>query len=266
MAFEAAGERPVLVSGRSAQPASLAPGTPLLTGMELAEAVAMLPAGWLHVGQRERADVSAERSELGAAIVRCVDVLLAAIGLVLAVPILLLAALALRVDTPGPVVFRQVRVGKDGKPFTFVKLRGMYADATTRFPELYEPRYAAAEPKTFYFHLSNDPRVTRVGRRLRRWSIDELPNLWNLLKGDITLVGPRPQIPQMFSHYGRYREPVLSIKPGLTSLPKALGRDNLTLRETVLLDAWYVEHRSVTLDLRILLATALIVLRSRAVF
>jgi lipopolysaccharide/colanic/teichoic acid biosynthesis glycosyltransferase len=101
--------------------------------------------------------------------------------------------------------------------------------------------------------MPNDPRVTRAGRIFRKWSVDELPNFWNVLKGDMSLVGPRPQIPEMFEYYGDFEPVVLAVRPGIFSLPKAWLRDQLPLRETVVLDAYYVHHRTLLLDLKIIL-------------
>lgn len=196
---------------------------------------------------------------------RAIDVAGAAAGLAAGSPLLLAAAIAIRLESPGPAIFRQTRVGQHGVPFTLYKFRGMYTDARERFPELYAYRYSADEVQTLVFHPPEDPRVTRVGRFLRRTSIDELPNLWNVLKGDMSLVGPRPEIPEMLPYYGDARDLILSAKPGVTSPAKADGRDELTFAETLELDLEYAKHQSLWLDLRVLGKTLVAVLRQDGV-
>jgi len=196
---------------------------------------------------------------------RSFDVAVSAIALVLLSPIVLLSALAVRVDSPGPAHFRQPRLGRGGKRFRILKLRGMYVDAKERFPHLYDYRYSTEEARELQFHIEDDPRVTRAGRLFRKTSIDELMNFWNVLVGDMALVGPRPQIPEMFEYYGPYRDVILAVRPGVFSLPKVWLRDQLPLHETVLLDAYYVHRRSLVLDLEILVRGTVTVLLQRGV-
>lgn len=196
---------------------------------------------------------------------RLIDVAGATVGLIVASPVLLAAAVAIRLESRGPAIFRQTRIGQFGQPFTLCKFRGMYVDARERFPEMYAYRYDADEVETLVFHPAQDPRVTRAGRFLRRTSIDELPNLWNVLKGDMSLVGPRPEIPEMLPYYGDALDEIVSVKPGVTSLAKAYGRDELTFAETLALDLEYVRRRSLMLDLRILGRTLVAVLRQDGV-
>lgn len=197
---------------------------------------------------------------------RAVEVSVSLAVLLLTAPLLLYMIVATRLDTPGPAIFRQTRLSAGGRPFKLVKLRGMYIDARERFPDLYDYRLDEADAANHLFHIKDDPRVTRVGRRFRRASLDELPNFWNVLRGDIGLVGPRPQIPEMFPYYGPYREVVLSVKPGIFSLPKVCGRDDLTLRETYLIDAYYVHHRSLALDAKVVFRGIISVLARRHVY
>lgn len=192
---------------------------------------------------------------------RGIDIAGAVAGLVTTSPILLAAAVAIRWESPGPVIFRQTRIGRYEQPFTLYKFRGMYVDARERFPEMYAYRYESESVSELVFHPKEDPRVTRVGRFLRRTSIDELPNLWNVLKGDMSLIGPRPEIPEMLPYYGDAKDTVLSVKPGVTSPAKANGRDELTFGETLALDLEYVRSRSLWLDLKILGQTVVAVLR-----
>lgn len=194
---------------------------------------------------------------------RAFDITVSAAALLLGAPVIAVAALIVRLETPGPAFFRQTRLGKNGRPFTIVKLRGMYADARERFPHLYDYRLSDEEARRFHFHVDDDPRVTRAGRFFRGTSIDELPNFWNVLKGDMSLVGPRPQIPEMFPYYGPYKDVILSVRPGIFSLPKVSKRDEANLHETVLADAYYVQNRSFSLDLRIVFRGIAIVLQRR---
>ncbi len=193
------------------------------------------------------------------------DRVLAAIGLLLVSPVLLAVAAAVKLDSPGPAFFRQTRIGRGGRPFTFWKFRGMYVDARERFPKLYDYAYSAEEVQTLRFHPGEDPRVTRVGRFIRRTSLDELPNLLNVVLGDMSLVGPRPEIPELMPYYGRAARLVLSVKPGITSLAKLVGRDNITFQETLDLDLRYIRERSLRADLGILLGTVLMVTTGRNV-
>lgn len=208
-----------------------------------------------------------ERLPLEAAQVvrRLVDVVLGGALLLLALPLIVMAAVAIRLDSPGPAFFRQVRVGRYGRPFTFLKLRGMYVDARTRWPELYRYDFASEEVGDLLFHPAVDPRVTRVGRLLRKTSIDELPNLWNVVRGDMSLVGPRPEIPEMMRYYGDALPTILSVKPGVTSFAKVSGRDELTLSQTIAADLEYVRRQSLALDLKILVATVVTVILQRGV-
>jgi lipopolysaccharide/colanic/teichoic acid biosynthesis glycosyltransferase len=195
---------------------------------------------------------------------RIFDLLVGSVLLIVAIPIILIAAVAIRIETPGSPFFIQTRLGRDGKPFRICKLRGMYADARMRFPSYYD--YASKRDLEFCFHHEEDPRVTRTGMFIRKTSIDELPNLWNVVLGDMSLVGPRPEIPEVLSLYGPYRQAYLSVKPGVTCLSKCTGRDRLTKRETIEFDIDYIRKRSFRLDLSILWRTFRGVMLRRDVF
>jgi len=188
-----------------------------------------------------------------AVVKRAFDLVLGSVLFVVALPIVLIAAAAIRVNTPGSPFFFQTRLGKNGKPFKIFKLRGMYIDARTRFPAYYD--YSAKQDLEFFFHHEEDPRVTRAGKFIRRTSIDELPNLWNVVLGDMSLVGPRPEIPEVMALYGSYRDEYLSVKPGVTCLSKCTGRDRLTKRETIEFDLDYIRRRSFSLDWKVLWRT-----------
>jgi len=197
---------------------------------------------------------------------RAFDVVAALGVLFLTAPLLALAMLAIRLESPGPALFRQRRLGLNGRTFDLVKLRGMYVDAAERFPDLYDYRQHHREHAGHYhFHTELDPRVTRVGRFLRKYSIDELPNFWNVLRGDMSVVGPRPGIPDLAHMYGDHLARILSVRPGVTSPAKAGGRDDLTLNETIDLDLHYVGNRSWIIDLVTIGRTAINVVRGHGV-
>jgi lipopolysaccharide/colanic/teichoic acid biosynthesis glycosyltransferase len=196
---------------------------------------------------------------------RLIDLAVAATTLVVLSPLIVVLIVLIRATSRGPAIFRQVRLGQGGRHFVFYKFRGMYVDARERWPELYEYRYEPDELQTLRFHPDADPRVTRVGRWLRRTSLDEVLNMVNVLKGDMSLVGPRPEIPELIPYYGEHAATILSVRPGVTSLAKVTGRDELTFTETLRLDLEYLERRSLRFDLRILTATALTVVLQHGV-
>jgi lipopolysaccharide/colanic/teichoic acid biosynthesis glycosyltransferase len=174
---------------------------------------------------------------------RAADVALAGVGLVLASPLLAAAALAIKLEDGGPVVFRQIRVGRDGKDFALLKLRSMTVGA-----EHTGAGYAVDR---------GDARITRVGRVLRRTSIDELPQLWNVVRGDMSLIGPRPTLRYQVDRYTEHQRRRLEIRPGLTGWAQVQGRATLAWADRIELDVWYVDHRSPSLDLKILMRTPL---------
>jgi lipopolysaccharide/colanic/teichoic acid biosynthesis glycosyltransferase len=173
---------------------------------------------------------------------RALDVVLSAVLLVVTAPFLALAALAIRLESRGPVFYRQRRVGLNGRPFQLWKLRTMVPGAESMGAGIYV--------------LEGDPRITRVGRMLRRFSFDELPNLVNVLQGDMAMVGPRPTVQEQVDRYTERQRRRLDVKPGITGWAQINGRASLPWPERIELDVWYVEHRSLRLDLRILARTA----------
>jgi lipopolysaccharide/colanic/teichoic acid biosynthesis glycosyltransferase len=194
---------------------------------------------------------------------RLLDITLGSMLLLLSMPIILIAALAIRLETKGNPFFFQQRVGLGGKPFRIVKLRGMFIDARQRFAELYNyKRHATLD---FHFHPKKDPRVTKVGAFLRRTSIDELPNFWNVVVGDMTLVGPRPEVPDLLDLYGECKTPYVSIKPGITCISKISGRDSLSKRDSIELDLEYMQNMGIGHDCQILWKTLEVVLLRRDV-
>jgi exopolysaccharide biosynthesis polyprenyl glycosylphosphotransferase len=182
--------------------------------------------------------------------------------LVLFGPVLLGVALWVRVTSRGPVLFRQVRVGRDGRHFRIFKFRSMYVDAEARLAELKHLN----EHDGVLFKMRDDPRVTPVGRWLRRFSLDELPQLLNVLSGQMSLVGPRPPLPQEVAAYADDVRRRLAVKPGMTGLWQVSGRSDLSWEEAVRLDLRYVENWSLSLDLVILLRTMTAVVRSSGAY
>lgn len=198
--------------------------------------------------------------------VRAFEILVASVGIVLTAPIMLAIAIVIKRGTPGAVLFRQERVGVNGKPFKFTKFRTLYADARERFPELYEYSYGEDEVKTMQFKTADDPRITPQGRWLRKSSLDELPNLFHVLTGKMALVGPRPQIPELLPYYKGPMLERFSVRPGLTDSAHVSGRSHLSFYETTAMDVHYVRTRSFWNDLKILTLTALAVLRRDGAF
>lgn len=191
-----------------------------------------------------------------------VDRLGAGTGLLLLTPILVLVALAVRLDSAGPVFFRQFRVGENGRQFRMIKFRSMVTDAESRMEQLRDQNECDGPT----FKMANDPRVTRVGRILRKTSLDELPQLMNVVFGQMSLVGPRPPLPSEVVGYTDGERRRLLVKPGITGLWQVSGRSHLTWQESVRLDLGYVESWSLPLDLRILARTVPAVLRRRGAF
>lgn len=184
------------------------------------------------------------------------DRIVAAASLVVLLPLLAVLAVAIKLDDGGPVLFRQTRIGKDGKPFTLYKLRTMVVDAEQRLADV----IALNEGEGLLFKIRKDPRVTKVGEWFRRRSLDELPQLINVLIGDMSLVGPRPALPTETDAYGHFVRRRLAVKPGITGLWQVSGRSDLAWEEAVRLDVRYVENWSFVLDLQILWKTGFAVM------
>jgi exopolysaccharide biosynthesis polyprenyl glycosylphosphotransferase len=182
---------------------------------------------------------------------RVTDLVLSTIGLVFCLPMLALCALAIKLHDGGPVFFRQQRVGRDGKPFTILKLRTMVVDAEARLAEL----VGQNQREGVLFKLANDPRVTPVGRLLRATSLDELPQLINVVRGDMSLVGPRPALPVEVAQFDEELLARQRVRPGITGLWQVEARDSSSFQAYQRLDLFYVENWSVSLDLAILLST-----------
>jgi len=196
---------------------------------------------------------------------RSLDVLLASAALIALVPILLIIAVAVRCSSRGPVLFKQQRVGRDGRAFSMLKFRTMRHDSD---PAVHEAYFAAlvdgnARAVGDFYKLADDPRITGLGRVLRRFSLDELPQFFNVLSGDMSLVGPRPPIPYEAKLYAPRDWQRLSVTPGMTGLWQVSGRGLLTFDQMIDLDLEYVDGWSLALDLFILLRTPLVVLSGR---
>lgn len=189
---------------------------------------------------------------------RAMDIAISGAALLLLWPLLLLIAAWIRLSDPGPAIFRQVRCGLNGRRFVLYKFRTMVADAETRKSEL-----AHLNVKKTAFKIPNDPRVTPVGRWLRKYSLDELPQLWNVLRGEMSLVGPRPPVPEEVERYERWQRRRLRMRPGLTCLWTLAGRDELDFDEWMRLDLEYIDRWGLALDIEILLRTIPHVLSGR---
>ncbi len=185
-------------------------------------------------------------------ITRALDLVLAAAGAVLTAPLVAALALAIRLESSGDPIYHQTRIGRDGARFEIYKLRTMVSGA-----ELVGAGLAIAE---------GDSRITRVGAVLRRYSLDELPNLWNVLRGDMAIVGPRPTLEGQVRQYTPRQRGRLAVKPGITGWAQVNGRASLPWPQRIELDLWYVEHRSLALDLRILLRTLASVLSGSGIY
>ena len=190
-----------------------------------------------------------------AAVKRAMDIVGAVIGLPLSLPLMAVAAVVIKLDSRGPILFEQMRAGQHGKTFKIYKLRTMVANAE----ELLEDLIDLDELEEPMFKLKDDPRVTNVGRFLRRWSIDELPQLYNVLRGEMSLVGPRPEETRLVERYSQWHRLRLQAKPGITGPVQINGRGDLPLEMRVQLEVEYIDNYSVWKDLVILLKTVPVV-------
>jgi lipopolysaccharide/colanic/teichoic acid biosynthesis glycosyltransferase len=243
------------------------------------------------------ADPLARRDHpLAAACYRVFEVCLAAVAMLAALPVMLAVAAVVRLDSPGPALFFQTRCGRsrlmrgadllgrtDVRPvagrfdpdklyhvpttFRFVKFRTMHDDARVRFPHLYLHQYSTLEAfHAGHYKLQDDPRVTRAGRFLRKTTLDELPNFWNVITGKVALVGPRPETANFLAYYSAEEMLKFTVRPGITGLAQISGRSNLTIGEVLAWDLRYVRERSISLDFRVIFVTAWLVLIQRGAF
>lgn len=210
--------------------------------------------------------VGAPRSVFYETTKRILDLVVGSVLLLVALPIMLVTGILIRIDSPGPIVFRQERIGRGGKPFFFYKFRTMYADARQRFPQLYAYKFDPETVKNMRYKEVDDPRLTRFGRWLRRTSLDELPNLVNVLRGDVTLIGPRPEIYEFLPYYEDSQLIKFSVKPGVTGFAQIHGRSLLTFQQVLAEDVRYVHSRSFLVDMNVLALTVKEVLIRQGAF
>lgn len=198
------------------------------------------------------------RKKVYLAIKRLIDIIGSLIGIILLSPIYIIIAILIKFDSPGKIVFGHTRKGKGGKDIKVYKFRTMYSNAN----EIFES-FTSEQKKEYYknFKLDNDPRVTKLGGFLRKTSLDELPQLFNILKGDMTIIGPRPIVEKEISKYGNKAEKLFSVVPGLAGYWQANGRSDTTYEERVEMDMYYIDNMSFYLDVKILFQTAISVLK-----
>jgi lipopolysaccharide/colanic/teichoic acid biosynthesis glycosyltransferase len=202
------------------------------------------------------------RNKIVGSLERLFDLVLVIPVMIMAAPFLILTALAVKVDSPGPALFKQERVGKWGKRFYVYKFRSMYIDAEARKAEL----LAQNDADEVIFKMKDDPRITRVGRFIRKFSLDELPQLLNVLKGDMRFVGPRPPVPYEVDQYKYDYLRRLDVVPGITGLQQVSGRSDLPFKQWVELDLQYIEERTLLKDVEILLKTIPAVIRGKGAY
>lgn len=183
--------------------------------------------------------------------------------LILGAPVYLILALFIAISSPGPIFYVQQRVGKNYKPFRCFKFRTMVCNADEVLAELFARYPELKQEFEETYKLKQDPRITKIGKFLRLTSLDELPQFWNVLKGDMSVVGPRPLVPDELRYYGRHMAKVLTVKPGITGLWQVSGRNDLPYERRIHLDVYYASHRTIMLDLFIILKTVGIVLLPR---
>jgi len=237
-------------------------------GMKVRVQLEFLPAAYSRIYLEKFRDVellslsSAPESELLLFFKRAFDVVLAALSLVLLSPLMFTVAAAIRVTSPGPVLFKQTRCGLGGRRFTLYKFRSMINNAEQLRAELHQLN----EMDGPVFKISDDPRITRVGRWLRRFSLDELPQFWNILRGDMSFVGPRPAVPEEVDQYEPWQRRRLRMRPGLTCIWVLEGRNHLDFNRWIQLDLTYIDTWSLWLDAKIFLLTIPIVISGRGAY
>jgi Undecaprenyl-phosphate galactose phosphotransferase WbaP len=195
-----------------------------------------------------------------------IDRLITLMGGLIVLPFIILIALLIRIDSPGPILYGQIRIGQNGESFKAWKFRSMVKNADRTLESYLDAHPELRESWERDHKLRNDPRITRVGRFLRQTSLDELPQLWNILRGEMSLVGPRPIVDEEIQRYGEKFGLYTKVTPGLTGLWQVSGRNNLTYEERVSLDAYYVRNWSVWLDLYILIRTVWVVISGEGAY
>ena len=195
-----------------------------------------------------------ENKKFNLFIKRVFDIIASFCGLIILSPMLLIVSLAIKVDSKGPVFFKQKRVGKNGELFEMYKFRSMVVNAE----ELKENLEEQNEMSGPMFKIKDDPRITKVGKFIRKTSIDELPQLWNVLKGDMSLVGPRPSLPKEVEQFDNWMFKRLSVRPGLTCYWQVSGRNNIDFEDWMKLDVKYVEERNLWIDIKLIFKTVFV--------
>lgn len=194
---------------------------------------------------------------------RTIDIIGASLGIIFLSPIFVLVAILIKLEDPkGTIIFRQTRIGKNQKPFEMYKFRSMVSNAESLIKDLLDKN----EIKGAMFKMKEDPRITAVGKWIRKTSVDELPQLWNVVRGEMSLVGPRPPLPREVAEYTAYDKLRLTVTPGCTGLWQVSGRNQLSFREMVELDIQYIEQRGILLDIKILLKTVKVLFGSKDAF
>ena len=197
---------------------------------------------------------------------RVFDIVATACGGIFILPFMLIIAIIIYLDSGGPIIYKQKRVGRNGKEFNFYKFRSMVKNADMILEEYLNTHEDEKKEWQKNFKLKNDPRVTKIGKIIRKTSIDELPQLWNVLIGDMSLVGPRPLLPNEVERYSSYIEDYKLVLPGLTGVWQVSGRSDTTFEERVIMDSWYIHNWSVWIDIVYLLKTVLVVVKSKGAY
>jgi exopolysaccharide biosynthesis polyprenyl glycosylphosphotransferase len=205
---------------------------------------------------------------------RVIDIVISIAVLVISLPFSIAIALIIKITSKGPVLFKQERIGKDGNPFIFLKLRTMRTGASDErhrqfCRDFIKGSISAGDPggdKEVTYKIVDDPRITGIGRFLRKSSLDELPQFINILKGDMTLVGPRPSLKYEYKYYNDWHKRRVLVKPGLTGLWQVSGRSNVSFQEMINLDLYYIENWSIILDIKIILRTIPVVLFGKGAY
>ncbi len=202
-------------------------------------------------------------SPLGTLSKRVLDVVGALVGIVLVLPVGLCIGLMIKLNSRGPVLFTQTRLGRHGRCFKMIKFRTMHLNAEDRLSDLLQANPALRAEYETYHKLQNDPRVTWVGRLLRKFSLDELPQLWNILKGEMSLVGPRPYLPRERHKMNGSERLILNVTPGLTGYWQVYARNGVCFKERVKMDVHYIHNRSSSMDLHLMARTVSVVLNGK---
>ena len=238
-----------ILTGASAAPSQLATEAPVLSPTPILE---FEKAAWRVV--RHSQDFRERASEWSK---RAVDFVGSLALLVALSPFILLVIIAIKISSPGPILFEQVRIGRRGRPFRCLKFRTMVPGAE----ELLKNNAALRAAFERNYKIKDDPRVSRLGALLRSSSFDEIPQLWNVVRGDMSLIGPRPVVPPELAKYGAHAKKLLSVMPGVSGLWQTCGRSDTTYEQRVRFDMLYVDHRSLWLDIKLILLTVVAVCR-----